>query len=78
MQIEAKIPSFRRIPIAILIVSLIGQLLWTRSVRAASEAYCRFNEKEILTKEQLLQSSLAKNSQAYQQYKTIIQRHGQL
>ncbi|MGK7948248.1 MAG: hypothetical protein AB4368_05440 [Xenococcaceae cyanobacterium] len=78
MQIEAKIPSFRRIPIAILIVSLIGQLPWTRSVRAASEAYCRFSETEILTKEQLLQSSLAKNSQAYQQYKTIIQRHGQL
>lgn len=80
MQTKGNIPSFGRTLIASLILnaSLIGQSGFIQPVQAASEAYCRFSQEEISTKEKLLKSSLEKDSQAYQKYKTIVRRHGQL
>ena len=80
MQKKNKIPSFIRTLMTSLAISasFISQLGLNQSVQAATGAYCRFSQAEILTKEKLLHASLAKNNQAYQQYKALIKQHSQL
>ena len=80
MQKKGKISSFIRTFISsfVLSASLISQSAFNQPVRAATGAYCRFSQEEILTKEKLLKSFLEKKSQGYQQYKSLLQKHGQL
>ena len=80
MQKNNKIPNFIHTIITgvVLSSSLITQSGFNHRVEAATGAYCQFSQSEILTKEKLLQSSLKQNSQAYQQYQSLVQRHGQL
>ena len=77
---KCRISSFVRAVVASLFLSgsFIGQSGFNRPVEAATEAYCRFSQAEILTKQKLLQSSLAGNSQAEREYKSLLQEHSQL
>ena len=80
MQKKSKVSSFIRTLISNLVISasLVSQLGFARPVQAAIGAYCRFSQEEVSTKEKLLKSLLDKNSQAYQQYKFLVQKHSQL
>ena len=77
---KRQIPSFVRAIVASLFLSgsFIVQSGFNREVEAATEAYCRFSQAEILTKQRLLQSSLEGNFQAGQKYKSLLQQHSQL
>ncbi len=46
-----------------------------RVARAAYDAYCQLDREQTTKKEQLLQSSLTGNSQAQQQYQSIVAQH---
>ena len=80
MQKKGKIPSFINTLVAssVLSTSLISQSIFNQPAQAAMEAYCRLSQEEVLTKEKLLNASLEKNSQAYQKYKSLVQKHSQL
>lgn len=57
------------------ITSLVIPFPDRQFANAATNAYCQLNANQVAQKEKLLQSSLANNSQAQQEYQSLIAEH---
>lgn len=57
---------------------LVSQCGFNQPAQAAIGTYCKFDQEEVLKKEQLLQGLLEGNVQAQQEYKELIAQHAQL
>ncbi len=63
---------------SIVLSSLIHSEIFGRSALAVTNRFCQLTSEQVQKKEQLLRSALQNNSQAQQEYQSLIQEHRQI
>lgn len=76
----AKMPHLGRSLITSLVISgtTLGYSILAKPVQAVTGAYCNFDQEEVINKEKLLKASLEGDTQAYGEYKLLLEEHGNI
>ncbi|AUC61035.1 hypothetical protein AA637_07655 [Cyanobacterium sp. HL-69] len=71
--------KYRWLVVAIALISIFSQMIFSTPALGANDAYCRFNQSEVNLKAELRNQAFgSNNTQAQREYQQVIQRHSQM